>query len=234
QPAFLEMLEERAPASLVFLRPLANAENLPIAALVHADRNQQRDVAHLAGSAALEHDAVEINIRVVALDRTIAPRLDRPVDLLVEARHRRGRQPRAPQCLRDVFDPAHRYPGQIHLDQRLFDRALAPPIALDDRRLERLLAQLRNPQPHLAGLGLQAALVVAGAGITTRGAALIALRITQPIRLGIEAFNVSSTVPRTTPSSGLLIRSSSIVMTLFSGLGVSSEMAASSRWPGCV
>jgi hypothetical protein len=35
------MLEERAPASLVLLCPLANAENLSIAALVHADRNQQ-------------------------------------------------------------------------------------------------------------------------------------------------------------------------------------------------
>src|SRR5262249_14014296 len=67
KPAFLEILEERPPASLVFLRPLANAENLPIAALVHADRNQQRDVAHLAGPTALEHDAVEINIRVLAL-----------------------------------------------------------------------------------------------------------------------------------------------------------------------
>src|SRR5215472_982511 len=55
-----------------------------------------------------------------------------------------------------------------------------------NRRLERLPAQLRNPQPHLTGLGLQAALVVAGAGIATCGAALIALRITQPIRLGIE------------------------------------------------
>src|SRR5262245_56003687 len=154
------MLEERAPARFILLLPLANAENLPITALVHADRNQQRDVAHLASPTALEHDAVEINIRMVALDRTV--------------RHRRGRHPRAPQCLRDVLDPAHRYPGQIHLDQRLFDRALAPPIALDDRRLERLPAQLRNPQPHLTGLGLQAALVVAGAGIATRGAALIA------------------------------------------------------------
>src|SRR5262249_51854223 len=57
-PAPLESLEQRAPAALVLLRPLANAENLPIAALVHADRNQQRDVAHLAGPAALEHDAV--------------------------------------------------------------------------------------------------------------------------------------------------------------------------------
>src|SRR5262245_20873318 len=167
------MLEERAPTRLILLRPLANAENLPITALVHADRNQQQDVAHLAGPAALEHDDVEINIRVLALDWTVAPRLDRPVDLLVEVRHRRGRHPRAPQCLRDVLDPAHRYPGQIHLDQRLFDRALAPLIALDDRRLEHLPTQLRNP-------------VVAGAGIAPRRAALIALRITQPIRLGGE------------------------------------------------
>src|SRR5262249_49971947 len=112
-PRSLRCLRKLAPATLVLLRPLANAENLPIAALVHADCNMQRDVAHLAGPAALEHDAVEINIRVVALDRTIAPRLDRPVDLLVEVGHRRRRHPRPPQCLRDVLDPAHRYPGQI-------------------------------------------------------------------------------------------------------------------------
>src|SRR5262249_38111800 len=87
QPAFLAMLEDRAPATLVLLRPLANAENLPIAALVHADCNQERDVAYLAGPAALEHDAIEINIWVLALDRTIAPRLHRPVDLLVQVRH---------------------------------------------------------------------------------------------------------------------------------------------------
>src|SRR5262249_54394203 len=155
---------ERAPATLVLLRPLANAENLPIAALVHADCNQERDVAHLAGPAALEHDAIEINIRVLALDRTIAPRLDRPADLLVQVSPRRGRLPPPPQFLRDVLDPAPRPPAQIHPDQRLLHRSLAPPIALDDSRLERLLAQLRYPQPYLASLGLQAALVVAGAG----------------------------------------------------------------------
>src|SRR5262245_46070156 len=185
-PRSLRCLRNALQPVLSSFAPSQIPENLPITALVHADRNQQRDVAHLASPAALEHDAVEINIRVVALDRTIAPRLDGPIDLLVQVRHCRGRHPRAPQSLRNVLDPAHRYPGQIHLDQRLFDRALAPPIALDDRRLERLPAQLRNPQPHLAGLGLKAALVVAGAGIATCGAALIALRIAQPIRLGIE------------------------------------------------
>src|SRR5262245_29447684 len=59
-------------------------------------------------------------------------------------------------------------------------------VILDDGRLERLLAQLRYPQPYLASFGLQAALVVSGPGIPTRLAALIALRIAQPIRLGIE------------------------------------------------
>jgi hypothetical protein len=48
-----------------------------------------------------------------------------------------------------------------------------------------------------------------------------------------SAFNVSSTLPRTTRSSRLLIRSSSIVMTLLNGLGVFSVMAAPSCCPGC-
>jgi hypothetical protein len=43
-----------------------------------------------------------------------------------------------PQSLRDVLNPAHRHAGQIHLDQRLLDRALTPLVALDDRRLEGL------------------------------------------------------------------------------------------------
>ena len=77
QSTFLEMLEERAPTRLILLRPLADAENVLVTVLVHADRNQQRDVAHLAGPIAFEHDAVEINIRVLALDRAIAPGLDR-------------------------------------------------------------------------------------------------------------------------------------------------------------
>jgi hypothetical protein len=37
-----------------------------------------------------------------------------------------------------------RVPGKIHLDQRLLDRALAPPIALDDDRLKRLVELQRG------------------------------------------------------------------------------------------
>src|SRR5262249_50509511 len=58
--AFLEMLEERAPTRLILLRPLADAENLRVTALVHADRNQQRDIAHLVSPTTFEHNAVEI------------------------------------------------------------------------------------------------------------------------------------------------------------------------------
>ena len=74
---------------------------------------------------------------------------------------------------------------------------------------------------------------MASAGIATRLAALIPLCIAQPICLGIEAFNVSSTVPRTTRSRWLLIRSSSIVMTLFSRLGVSQGRAPLSQNRKC-
>ena len=122
---------------------------------------------------------------MLALDRPVAPSLDRPVNLLVQIRHRRGRHPRAPQRLGDVLDPAYRDPRQIHLDQGLLDRALAPPVTLDDRSFKGLLAQLRYPQLDLAGLGLQFALIAAGSRIAAGLAALVTLRIAQPIRLGI-------------------------------------------------
>jgi len=66
----------------------------------------------------------------------------------------------------------------------LLDRALAPPIALDDRGLECLPEELGYLQPNLTGMRL--ALVMAGSGITTSLAALVALGITQPICLSVQ------------------------------------------------
>jgi hypothetical protein len=97
----------------------------------------------------------------------------------------------------------------------------------DDRRLECLLAKLRYPQLYLAGLGLQLALVMPSTGIATGFAALVALRInSRSASESRSAFNVSSTLARTTRSRWFLIRSSSIVMTLPRGRGVVSLMAA--------
>src|SRR5271169_4106168 len=143
-------------------------------------------IADLAGPTALEYDAVEINVGVLTVDRSITPSLDRSVDLLVQLRYRRWRHSRAPQGFGDVLDPANRDAGQIHLDQGLLDRALPPPVTLDDRRLERLRPKLGYPQLDLAGLGLQLALVVTGPPIATGLAALVTLRIAQPIRLSVQ------------------------------------------------
>jgi hypothetical protein len=63
------MLEEAAPARFVVLGPFANAENLPITFAIHADRHQQRHVVHCAGSAALEHNAVQVDVGMLAIDR---------------------------------------------------------------------------------------------------------------------------------------------------------------------
>jgi hypothetical protein len=41
EAAALEVLEERAPACLIFFGPFADAENLPITLAVHRDRHQQ-------------------------------------------------------------------------------------------------------------------------------------------------------------------------------------------------
>ena len=77
-------------------------------------------------------------------------------------------------------------PGEVHLDQRLLDRALPPPVALDDRRLEGLPPQLRHLQADLAGPGLQRSFVAASPRVLPRLAALVASGAAQPVRLGVE------------------------------------------------
>lgn len=46
------------------------------------------------------------------------------------------RHARAPRGFRIVLDTAHLYSRQIHLEQGHLDRALTPPIVLNDRRLK--------------------------------------------------------------------------------------------------
>ena len=143
-------------------------------------------VAHLARPAPLEHDAVQIDIRMHALDRFVAPGLDLDVDLLVQVRDRPRRDPRAPQGLGDVLHPPDRDTGQIHLHQGLLDRGLAPAVALDDRRLERLPAQLGHLQRNLASPRLQLPLVAPRPRVLASLRALVAFRLAKPIRLRIQ------------------------------------------------
>src|SRR5215472_17524853 len=124
------MLEERAPARLILLRPLANAENLPITALVHANRNQQRDVAHLAGPAALELVDQKISEHRVA---------EGPTDERGHHRVSQGRVPLSQPKVRKILDTTWCLPSTRLRD--LFD--------LGGRSAQRpRLSCLRQPRGH--------------------------------------------------------------------------------------
>src|SRR4051812_36437866 len=96
-----------ATAGLVLLSALADAQNLPKTFRIDGTGHQERNIANLAGPSPLHHDAVEIQIRMLAFDAPIPPRLDFGVDLLVEVRHRARTHPRAPEGFGDVLHPPH-------------------------------------------------------------------------------------------------------------------------------
>jgi hypothetical protein len=96
---------------------------------------------------------------MVPFERTVAPRLDLRVDLLVQLAHRARAEPRAPEGLGDVLDSQHAHSGKIHLHQGFFHRTLSSPITFDDGRLKGQASQLRNLQADLPNFGVQLPLV---------------------------------------------------------------------------
>lgn len=80
----LRRLEEGEPASLVLLLALADAENASESVHPNADGHQDRDILYLAAPTPLEHDAVQVDIGKLPLQRLVPPALDVCVDLLVE------------------------------------------------------------------------------------------------------------------------------------------------------
>src|SRR5271168_2558988 len=123
---------------------------------------------------------------MLAFDAAVPPGLDLGVDLLVEVRHRARAHPRAPQGFGNVLNPTHRNPRQIHLDQRLLNRALPPAVAFYDRRLEGLPAQLGNLEVHFTGAGLQRSLVAASPSVLAGLTALVTACAAKLVCLGIQ------------------------------------------------
>src|SRR5271163_1656069 len=123
---------------------------------------------------------------MLAFDAAVPPGLDLGVDLLVEVRHRARAHPRAPQGFGNVLNPTHRNPRQIHLDQRLLNRALPPAVAFYDRRLEGLPAQLGNLEVHFTGAGLQRSLVAASPSVLAGLTALVTTCAAKLVCLGIQ------------------------------------------------
>ena len=80
EAAIDQVAQECRPALLVLLVAFADAQNLSKTFGIDGTGHQQRNIANLAGPSPLHHDAVEIQIRMLAFDAPIPPRLDFGVD----------------------------------------------------------------------------------------------------------------------------------------------------------
>ena len=163
QPARFQPRQEIAPALGRLGEALGAPDHLAVAVLVHADGDHDGDVLVGAAPAALQVDAVDVDVRVFAGQGPAPPLLDRLESLVVEVRDRAGGNARAPQDLADVLDAPRRHAGQVHLDDGLLDRRLAPFVALDDRRGEAHALELGHLERDPARRRGEAALVVPGA-----------------------------------------------------------------------
>ena len=164
QPARLQPRQEVAPALFGFREALGAADDLAVSALVHADRHHDRHVLVGASPAALQVDAVDVDVRVFAGQRTASPfvhGLERPV---VQVGDRAGGNAGAPEDLADVLDAPRRHAGQVHLDDGLLGRGLAPFVALDDSGDEPHPLELGHLERDLARRRGEAALVGALVG----------------------------------------------------------------------
>lgn len=110
----------------------------------------------------LSPHTVHEHVRVLAPKRPVAPFVDLVVHLPELVGERLRGHPLAPQQLTDVVHAARADAGQIHVDQRLLDALLPPPVAFDHRRLEQGALELGHLESEPAGLDGEPARVVAG------------------------------------------------------------------------
>jgi len=82
EPTLFEVPQEAGLAGLVLFRTFRDAQDVSVAVRIDADRDQDSHVSDLAAPAALEIDAVAVDVRVLALERRVPPALDVAVDFL--------------------------------------------------------------------------------------------------------------------------------------------------------
>jgi site-specific DNA recombinase len=107
QPAPLQVAQERPPALGVLLGAFHHPQHAAEAVPAHPDRHQHRHVLDLADPAALQPDAVQVDVGVLPLDGPLAPLVDLGVNSLVQLADGAGADAGAPQGLGDVLHAPH-------------------------------------------------------------------------------------------------------------------------------
>ena len=186
ETAFDQAPDELLPAGPVLLHALRDPDDLPMARVVHADRDQHAHVLDRPAPRALVPHAVHEQVRVRTLQRPVAPFVDLRVHPLELVRERLRGHPLAPQQAADVVDLTGRNAGQVHVDQRLLDALLTTPVSFDHRRLEQRALELRDLEGHGPGLHGQVTLVMThSVGLPVPGA-LVAGGARDLVRLRVQ------------------------------------------------
>ena len=163
QTAFDHGADELLPAGGILLHALGHADDLAMPLRVDSDGDQDADVLHASAPGAFVPHAVHEHVRILRFQRPRAPFVDLVVHLLELVAQCLGGHAVTPRQLADVVDLPGAHAGQVHVDQGFLDALLAPPVSFDDRGLEDRALEFRHLEFEPAGLGGQAAFVVAGA-----------------------------------------------------------------------
>ena len=78
------MRQEAAPAGFVFLVTFCHIQHVPVAIVAHTERHQHRYVFDFTGPAALEYDAVQVDVGIdLSYSKTnLKLKIPREIDLL--------------------------------------------------------------------------------------------------------------------------------------------------------
>ena len=81
------MTKKGTPAFRIFLGPFTNSENMAVTVGAYSDGNKHGNVLDLPAPASLEPNPIEVDVNVLAFNRSRPPSLNSLIDLLVQFAH---------------------------------------------------------------------------------------------------------------------------------------------------
>src|SRR5690606_33801523 len=166
QPHALEaarhhLAQQAAPA--LFRLPEARhaRQYLPEALLTHTDRHQHAHSLARPTPAHAQADAVQVEVGIRPGERPLPPLPQPRRQPPAQPAHRCRAHALAGQGMSDARHPARAHPFHVRPPERLLQRRLHPPVALEDPGPERPRPLARHPQLDLAHPGPEPAAVAA-------------------------------------------------------------------------